>query len=135
MSRIFLFPSFFLPMTISFGSFMYFLVIEAISFGMVAEKSSILRFSGIAAKISLILSVKPMFNISSASSRMTFFTLLKSTVLRFIKSIKRPGVGHYHVYASLQCLDLALYTGTSVYRENLQVIDVFRIIVQIVRYL
>ena len=92
MSRIFLFPSFFLPMTISFGSFMYFLVIEAISFGMVAEKSSIFRFSGIAAKISLILSVKPMFNISSASSRMTFFTLLKSTVLRFIKSIKRPGV-------------------------------------------
>ena len=87
-----MFPSFLLPITISFGFFMYFFVMLAISFGMVAEKSSMLRFSGTSARMALMLSVNPMFSISSASSMMTFFTRLRSTVLRFIRSRRRPGV-------------------------------------------
>ena len=51
------------------------------------------RFSlGVSAKMYSTSSSKPMFSISSASSNTTYFTVEMLSALRFIKSIKRPGV-------------------------------------------
>ena len=66
--------------------------IRAISGLMVAEKRSVLRSWGTSARIALILSVNPIFNISSASSITTLLMVDSETVLRSIKSSKRPGV-------------------------------------------
>ena len=71
---------------------MYCLVMLAMPCGMVAEKRSMLRVGGTAARISLMLSVKPMLSISSASSMMTLRMPFRSTVFRFIRSSRRPGV-------------------------------------------
>ena len=91
-----MFPSFLLPITISFGFFMYFFVMLAISFGMVAEKSSMLRFSGTSARMALILSVNPMFSISSASSMMTFSTKAPNLMARKISG-SRSSVRSMHL--------------------------------------
>ena len=40
--------------------------------------------------------------------------------------------GYDHVHATLQRLDLALDAGTSVYREDLQVVDILGVVVQVV---
>ena len=63
---------------------------------------------------------------------MTFFTKLRFTVLRFIRSKRRPGVATYHVHTTFQRLDLALDAGTTVHWENLQVVDILGVVVQVV---
>ena len=40
--------------------------------------------------------------------------------------------GYDHVHATLQRLDLALDAGTSVHREDLQVVDILGVVVQVV---
>ena len=65
---------------------------RAISVLIVAENSSVLRSCGTSARMASMLSLKPMFSISSASSSTTFCTVASDTVLRCIRSSRRPGV-------------------------------------------
>ena len=81
------------PTATFMGSVMYLLRMASTSFGMVAEKSMVWRPSlGMYSRMSSTSSWKPMLSISSASSRIIVFTLLKSTRLRRIISRRRPGV-------------------------------------------
>ena len=86
---------------------------------MVAEKSSVLRSpDSMPSKISFMLSENPMFNISSASSRTTFFTLSSFAAPRFIRSMSRPGVATITWAPCLSeciwfCIDVPPYTGTT----------------------
>ena len=57
-----------------------------------AENISVLRSCGTSARMALMLSVNPMSSISSASSITTFFIVARETVLRSIRSRRRPGV-------------------------------------------
>ena len=70
----------------------YDLAIFSTSRLIVAEKSSVLRFSGRLSNISLMLSEKPMLSISSASSSTTLPTPPSLATPRFLRSMRRPGV-------------------------------------------
>ena len=50
---------------------MYVLAIRATSFGIVAENNQTFLSTGVVSNIESISSLKPMFNISSASSKIT----------------------------------------------------------------
>ncbi len=71
---------------------MYFLAIEDISGGIVAEKRSVLLPSGTSSRISFILSINPIFSISSASSSITVRTFPSLAAFLPIRSISLPGV-------------------------------------------
>ena len=83
--------SFDLILTIS-GSFINSSAILRIGPGIVAENNNVWRSAGTCSKIELISSMKPMFNISSASSSTSVCTSLSFSVRRLIWSIIRPGV-------------------------------------------
>lgn len=65
---------------------------RAISGLIVAENNRVLRSCGTSARMALMLSVNPILSISSASSITTLWMVDKDTVLRSIKSSRRPGV-------------------------------------------
>mmetsp|Transcript_12283 Transcript_12283/g.31175 ORF Transcript_12283/g.31175 Transcript_12283/m.31175 type:complete len:225 (-) Transcript_12283:567-1241(-) len=71
---------------------MYLGAIFLIQAGMVAENRSVWCFCVIFLRISSIESANPMFNISSASSRMTNSTACKFRVPRLMWSMIRPAV-------------------------------------------
>ena len=59
---------------------------------MVALNNQVLSRFGVFCKMNSISSLKPIFNISSASSNTTYFIWSKLIALRSIKSINLPGV-------------------------------------------
>ena len=59
---------------------------------MVAENIKVFRSSGTFSRIAFMLSVNPIFSISSASSSTTVCTPSSFTTPRLIRSIRRPGV-------------------------------------------
>ena len=96
----FLLPSFLVPMVISFALRKYCLEMREISGLMVAENISVFRSSGTFSRIELMLSVNPMFSISSASSITTLPMVSSLATFRSIRSISRPGV------ATIMCTPL-----------------------------
>lgn len=68
------------------------LEMRAISGLIVAENNRVLRSCGTSARMALMLSVNPILSISSASSITTLWMVDKETVLRSIRSNRRPGV-------------------------------------------
>ena len=65
---------------------------ETIAAGIVAENSIVWRVSGVCLSRRSTSGRKPRSSISSASSRTSDFTWEMSSALRFIRSIRRPGV-------------------------------------------
>ena len=90
---------------------------------------------GTSARMALMLSVKPMFSISSASSITTFWMVESETVLRSIRSSRRPGVSYDDVYPPLQGTYLAFDGRTAVHGQYPQTVDVLGVIIQVARYL
>ena len=76
----------------SSGSVMYCPTMRRISRGIVAENSHVHLSSGVKDKISSNSSLKPMFNISSASSSTRCRMRSSFTALRLARSMRRPGV-------------------------------------------
>ena len=89
---MFLLAVFTLPTVTSLGSFMYFLLTFRISVGIVALNNQVLSRAGVFFKMNSISSWKPMFSISSASSKTTYLICSRLMAFLSIKSIKRPGV-------------------------------------------
>ena len=88
----FLLPSFLVPIVISFASCRYFLAMREISGLMVAENIKVFRSSGTFSRIAFMLSVNPIFSISSASSITTSVIVSSLATFLSIRSISRPGV-------------------------------------------
>ena len=81
-----------------------------------AEKSSVFRYSGTCSKMAFMLSEKPMFSISSASSSTTLRMFSSFTLPRSMRSMSRPGVATMicaPCRSSLICvtMDAPPYTG------------------------
>ena len=77
---------------ISDGLFKNRLVILSISLGMVAENNAICRFSGACSRIHSTSSIKPMRNISSASSNTMADNVFRFKLPRLMWSMILPGV-------------------------------------------
>ena len=77
---------------ISTGSARYFFEIRRICAGIVAENSATCLLSGVSARIVSTSSAKPIFSISSASSRTRKRSSLRSSVPFSRWSMMRPGV-------------------------------------------
>ena len=71
---------------------MYFLLTFLISAGIVALNNQVLSRTGVFLSINSISSWKPMFSISSASSRTTYLICSRLIAFLSIRSINRPGV-------------------------------------------
>ncbi len=76
-----------------------------------------------------------MFSISSASSITTFWMVERETVLRSMRSSRRPGSGHYDMHTAFQGTYLAFNGRTAIYGQYPQSVNVFGIVIQVSCYL